>query len=117
MTTITDYSSLSTAITDFEARADLATYVDYFIQGAEDEIYNDIFKLNEGRGIPEIETSFSDTIASNAIAVPSNFLGLRSATITVGTQTFPLGIRPLEFILTRYPDQTATGIPAFVARS
>lgn len=117
MTTITDYSSLQTAISDFEARSDLTSYTDYFIQSAEEDIYNDIFILNEGRGISELETSFSDTISGGTIATPSNYLGLRSATVTVGQATYTLQRRTAEYILSAYPVRAATGIPAYIARS
>lgn len=117
MSTITDYASLKQAITDFEARSDLTTYADYFIQSAEDDIYNDIFMMNEGRGIAALETTFSDTIASGVLALPSNYLGLRSANVTVGGATYPLQRKTVEFVLNNYPVRTPSAPPAFIARS
>lgn len=117
MSTITDYASLKQAISDFEARSDLTTYADYFIQSAEDDIYNDIFQLNEGRGVSELETTFSDAISSGVLALPTNYLGLRSATVTVGSATYPLQRRTVEYVISNYPTRTPTGVPAYIARS
>lgn len=117
MSTITDYASLKQAITDFEARSDLTTYADYFIQSAEDDIYDDIFILNEGRGVAELETTFSEAIANGVLALPSNYLGLRSVTVTAGGGTYPLQRKTVEFILSNYPVRAPMGVPAFIARS
>lgn len=117
MATVTDYASLSQAIQDFEARSDISTYVDYFIQRAEEDIYNDIFTLNEGRGIAALENTFTGIITNNTLALPTNYLGLRYATVTVASATIPLQRRTVEFIYQNYPLQSGQGVPAFIGRS
>ena len=51
MPVIVDYTSLGKAITDFAHRQDIASYQDYFIQGAIEQIQNDVFDLNFGNGV------------------------------------------------------------------
>ena len=116
MTTIVDYASLVQSIADFQVRADLGTYADYFIQSAEDDIYNDIFALNQGRGVTALEAPFSGAVTNGALALPSSYLGLRYATVAVGGGTYPLQRRTAEFIYAKYPQQSPTGAPAFIGR-
>jgi hypothetical protein len=117
MTTVTDYASLQTAITDFTTRSDLTTYTDYFIQRAEEDIYNDIFTLNEGRGIAALETSFTGVLSGNTLALPANYLGLRYSWVSIGGRNYPLARKTMEYINAKYPDQSSVGPPAFIARS
>lgn len=116
MAQVTDYASLSQAIQDFFVRTDLSSYVDYFIQMAEDTIYQDILENNDGRGIPPLETVLSGTIANNAIPVPADYLALRNAQINFSGSLFPLQRKNVEFIYTNYPLQSPTSTPAFIAR-
>ena len=115
MATITDYNTLKTAISDWLATSEYASYVDYFIQMAENMIYRDIISQNEGRGVRQMEASLSGTISSNAIAIPSDYLALKSARVVVGSRWFPLEKANAEFIYTNYPTQSATSAPTFIA--
>lgn len=116
MATIVDYTSLNQALQDFLARSDIAGYPDYFIQQAENRIYRDVFELNQGRGLRQMEASLTGTITNNNVPVPADYLGLKMALITIGNGNFPLDLKSPEFIFTTYPIQAATGSPSFIAR-
>lgn len=113
-----NYATLNQAVQDYWARSDLASYIGYIIQGAEDTIYNDIFTLNDGRGTRDIEATLAGTInaTTGTLAVPSDYLALRNAQVLYSSKAFPLQRKNAEFIYTNYPDQTAQDIPSFIAR-
>jgi hypothetical protein len=111
-----DYPTLVQAIQDYWARSDLVSNVGYLIQGAEDAIYSDIFELNEGRGTPDFESPLTLTITNGTAPVPSDYLALRNAQVLNGGNAYPIQRKNVEFIYTNYPQQSASGIPAFMAR-
>lgn len=117
MAQVTDYASLNAAISVFTGRADLSSLYDYFIQWAENRIYRDIFTLNEGKGIQDIEAAWSDTInSSGQLSVPTGYLGARSLNVSAAGKSLPLIRKSLEYIHTNHPDPSSTDIPAFFAR-
>jgi hypothetical protein len=114
---VTDYASLIQAVQDWFARSDLGGFINYFVQVAEDRIYRDVFAMNAGRGVQPMETILSGTIANGSLALPTGYLGLKHALITIaGAQTFELQRRNAEFIYTQYPNRNPSGIPAYIAR-
>ena len=115
MATVTDYNTLKTAIQDWLARTDIASYTDYFIQLAENQIYRDILSQNEGRGVKQMESTLSGTISSNAVAVPSDYLALKSARISYSSDFYTLEKTTEEIIYTLHPSQSSSGIPKLIA--
>ncbi|WP_413194247.1 hypothetical protein [Pararobbsia alpina] len=112
-----DYASLGQAIQDWFARSDIAGYVDYFIQKAEQKIYRDIFAMNRGQGVRAIESAISTTIsASGTLALPSGYLGIKYLLVGIDGRTFMLERRNAEFIYTQFPNRGPVGTPAYVAR-
>lgn len=118
MPTITNYATLSTAITDFTHRSDLASFVDYFIQGAQEDIHKDIFDKNEGNAIKAMEAAFTPAAidGSGHFAVPSDYLSLKNMEVTVGQNLFELTEKGIQWIYGNYPKRAPDGIPAYVAR-
>ena len=118
MSSITNYATLSQAVQDFWARSDLGAPIDYFIQLAEDTIYNDILRGNDGRGIAPLEQPLTGSIdaTTGTLAVPSDYLALRNAQILLDGSAYPLQRKNVEFIYLNYPDQSPTGSPSFIAR-
>lgn len=116
MATVTDYASLSQAVQDWFVRSDLGTWLDYFIQIAEADIYRDIFALNQGKGVRAIETPLNVTISNGVAAAPSDYLGIKIALVSLGGQTFEIERRNPEFIYTQFPQQSAGGTPQYMAR-
>jgi len=117
MATITDYASLSAAVASWTHRSDVAANLDYFIQVAENRIYREVFALNQGRGVRQMEAALSGTIASNAIPVPADYLGLKIAQINNGGNAYPLERKNEEFVFNNFPMQQASGMPIVIARS
>ncbi|MFS2103669.1 hypothetical protein [Ralstonia sp. Ralssp135] len=111
-----DYNSLKQAVQDWFARSDLGNWIDYFIQIAEADIYRDIFALNQGKGVQPIESALNVTISNGVAAVPSGYLGIKIALVSISGNTFEVERRTPEFIYTQYPDQTASGTPQYMAR-
>lgn len=113
-----DYNSLSAAVQSYWARSDLGGVFPYLCQAAEDQIYNDIFANNNGRGIPDIETTLAETInaTTGQIAIPADCLGLKNAQVVVSGQALTLQRKNPEFIFNNYPDQSPTDVPAFIAQ-
>jgi hypothetical protein len=117
MSQITDYASLKTAVGDWLVRSDISdSYIDYFIQVAEETIYDDVFAMNDGRGVRAIETALDGTIASGVLAVPADYLALKSAYISAGSNKYNLERKNAQFIRATYPDDGSTGIPTYIAR-
>lgn len=113
---IYDYASLKQAVQDWNARSDVANYIDYFIQRAEQTIYNDIFTMNKGSGVKPMEATLSGTIASGVFPLPTGYRGLKYMTITIDSASFQLERRNAEFIYTQYPLRAASSPPQYVAR-
>lgn len=114
---ITDYNSLLQAVQDWNARTDIAGFIDYFIQRAEQTIYRDIFAMNKGNGVQPMEASLNATInGSGLVPLPSGYLGLRYALLILSGNAYQLERRNAEFIYTQYPNRQASGVPAYVAR-
>jgi len=111
-----DYNSLKQAVQDWFARSDIGNWIDYFIQMAEADIYRDIIAGNQGRGVRPMEASLSVAIANGAAAVPSDYLGLKIALVSLSGNTFEMQRVNPEFIYTQYPQQVASGTPAYIAR-
>lgn len=111
-----DYNSLKQAVQDWFARSDIGSWIDYFIQMAEADIYRDIIAGNQGRGVRPMEASLSVAIANGAAAVPSDYLGLKIALVSLSGNTFEMQRVNPEFIYTQYPQQVASGTPAYIAR-
>lgn len=115
---ITDYPSLSKAITDFAHRSDVANF-QYFIQFGELKIYRDIPNENMGNYVQWMETPFSGFIhgTTGHLPLPSGYLALKEAQVTDGEgDNFELIYSDPEFIYTRYPCRQPTQIPQYIAR-
>jgi len=119
MPTIVDYASLTQAILDHTHRPTISTFTDYFIQGAQEEINNDIFDRNFGQGIRLMENAYPATqISANGTApVPADWLAPKLMTI-LGTDGAQHGMefKDPEWIYNRYPMRQASGIPGYLAR-
>lgn len=114
---IYDYASLKQAVQDWNARTDIANYIDYFIQRAEQTIYNDIFAMNKGNGVKPMEATLNTAInSSGVVPLPTGYLGLRYALISSAGNTWQLERRNAEFIYTQYPNRGASGVPEYIAR-
>lgn len=111
-----DYNSLKQAVQDWFARADLGNWIDYFIQMGETDVYRDIFALNQGKGIRAIEAPLNVTISNGVAAVPSDYLGIKIALVSLNGQTFEIERRTPEFIYTQFTQQSAGGTPQYMAR-
>lgn len=113
---VTDYASLQTAINSWYNRDDLSTYIDYLIQMAENKIYRDIFSINQGKGVANIEATLSGTISSGTIPVPSGYLGLKYAYVVISGNSVFLERKNGEFIYSTYPQRSADGPPGYIAK-
>lgn len=111
MAVITDYASLQAAITDYGARTDLATFTPNFVQNWEERFYRD--PLNYGYWM---ETDLDVTIAAGVAALPGDYLRLKVAYLA-GQNRSPLKVVPLEQLYSRFPPDTSSGVPQYIARS
>lgn len=113
---IYDYASLKQAVQDWNARSDIANYIDYFIQRAEQTVYNDIFAMNKGAGVKPMEATLAGTIANGVLALPTGYMALKYALISSSGNTWQMERRNAEFIYTQYPNRQASGMPQYIAR-
>lgn len=108
MARITDYATLVTATTDYLARSDLSGYVPNFLQNAESKIYKSL-------RLRTMETALSVTISSGVAAVPSDYLELKFANVSV-SPVVSLERTTAEYIYAQYPVRSGAEIPKFIAR-
>lgn len=117
MPTITDYASLKQAILDFTHRNNISSYLDYYIQDAQQKINDDILAQNMGNGIRAMEAAFNGTITSGTIGVPSDWLAPKGLEIVNGSGGLsPLKFASAQYLYDRYPDRVASNQPAYIAR-
>lgn len=120
MAVITNYATLTQGITDFIHRADLAAglYTDYFIQGAQEKIQDDIFTENWGNGIAYMENAYPATpIENGTCPVPDDWLAPKNFTVSDGSSdVFTLIWKTPAWIFDVYPIRQPEGLPAYIAR-
>lgn len=118
MPVITNYATLSQAMLDYTHKGSISTFLDYFIQSAQEKINDDIFANNFGSGIRMQEAPFAGTITAGTVGVPGDWLSPKLLTIVnasggnIGDLTF---ISP-EQMYSTYSNRVASGIPAYIAR-
>ena len=105
---ITTYAELQTAVKNWLHRSDLDTYIPDLITMGETRI------MREVRARP-MEASFTDTISSGTIALPSNYLELKYAYINRSPVQF-LKRQKAQMLYEKYPTRSAAGLPKFIAR-
>lgn len=104
---LSTYADLQTAVSNWLKRSDLTNYTADLITLGETWIYRHARTR-------AMETSLSVAISSGVAALPSDFIALKNARIS-GTPTYPLSIRPAEWVYDQYPLRGQGGIPKFVA--
>ena len=95
MAIITNYATLQTAIGDYLARSDLATFLPNFTQNAEQTLYRSL-------RIRAMETALSGTISGGVLALPADFLELKFAYVN-STPVQSLDKVPPDQIYARWP--------------
>jgi hypothetical protein len=110
MAVSSSYSTLLTTITDYLARSDLSTFAPNFVQNFEEKFYRQ--PKNFGRWM---ETALSSAIASNVVALPTGYLGLKYAYVN-GSPSTRLERVSLDQLFGRYPRGGATARPCWIAR-
>ncbi|HET9868391.1 MAG TPA: hypothetical protein VFQ06_13925 [Nitrospira sp.] len=110
MAAVTSYTTLKTAVQNWIARGDVATYADELIQQWEEDFLRN--PRNWGRWM---ETALSSAISSSVIAVPAAYLGLKYAYIN-GSPASRLDRVSLNQLYGSYPRGGGTGRPRWIAR-
>lgn len=106
---LASYANLTAAIADELHRSDLTTPIADFVLRGEKRIHREV-------RASEMETTYSGTISSGVIAVPTDFLAWRVVYIdSNGAQV--LQPKTWEWVLANYPQRSASGVPKFIARN
>lgn len=110
MAIVTSYSTLLTTVANYLPRDDLTTFIPNFVQNWEERFYRD--PKNFGRWM---EVSADSTIASDVIAVPAAYLGLKYAYV-VGAPSTRLDRVSLNQLYGTYPRGGGEDVPRWIAR-
>lgn len=124
MPSVVDYASLNQGIQDWLNRSDMAGYVDYFVQEAEERIYNRIFTLNQGEGTRDLEVVISTTTdggqAAGTGTVPlsllTGYLAIKSIVLSTGGNSYRLQRMTPEQLRSDFPNGQASGTPGYFSR-
>ncbi len=108
MALITSYATLVTAVGDYLARDDLATFIPNFLQNSQEKLYRSL------RTRP-FEAALSVAISSGVAACPSDYRDLKYAYISTTPVRFLKRATP-EQIYTDYPTRSSSGVPSLIAR-
>lgn len=111
MAIITSYATLQTAIGDYLARSDLASFLPNFTQSWEERFMRE----SENWG-SWMEAALSVTITNSLAAVPADYLSLKIAYIS-GQNSAPLKRISLDQLYQRYPRSGTSGTPAYISRN
>lgn len=107
---IGSYSSLLEQVDFYLDNPKLTPYLNGFVQNWEERFYRD--PKNFGRWM---ETSADSTIASDVVAVPDGYLGLKYAYV-VGSPSARLDRVSVNQLFGTYPRGGNTGVPVWLAR-
>jgi hypothetical protein len=107
---ITSYTTLVTTVQNYLNRDDLASFVPNWIQNWEERFYRQ--PKNFGRWM---ETSADSVIASNVVAVPAAYLGLKYAYVDGGPSS-RLDRMSLNQLYGTFPRGGRTGVPIWIGR-
>lgn len=110
MAVITGYTSLQTAVTDWLAKSNLASFAPNFIQNWEEKFYRQPRNFGKWMESSALAVAFTTTAT-----LPADYLGLRIAYLN-GQLQQPLVISSLEQVYAKYPRSGASGIPKWIAR-
>jgi hypothetical protein len=123
---VTNYASLTSAISDYVHRADVATALtdgvvptDYMIQAALEAVQNDCFDLNFGNGIRFMEAAYAPSlIQGGTLPVPSDWVAPKVFYVSDGSSDqFTLIFQSAAWINNNvYSVRQPTGLPAYIAR-
>lgn len=107
---ITTYAELKTAIVSWMdiATADLTSIIDDLVTVAEKRIFR------EAR-TRDMEAALSGTISSGAVALPADYVELKTAYID-RSPTQWLERRATQWIYEEYPMRSSSGLPKFISR-
>lgn len=97
---------MQTAIGDYLARSDLSTFLPNFTQNAESKLYKEL-RINA------METALSGTIASGVLAVPNDYVELKTAYVSMTPIRFLKRATPEE-IYSKYPVRSGGEIPSLI---
>lgn len=110
MAVVTSYSTLLTEIANWLPRSDLTASIPGFVQNWEERFYRQ--PKNFGRWM---ESTTDSTIASDVIAVPTGYLGLKYAYV-VGAPSARLDRVSLNQLYGTYPRGGTDGTPVWISR-
>lgn len=105
---ITTYAELQTAVSDWLHRSDLTSIIPDLITLGEKRIFREV-------RVRVMESALSSTIASGVIAVPADYLELKSAYVD-GSPTQQLQRATASQIYTQYPTRSSEAKPKKIAR-
>lgn len=108
---LASYANLQTVVADFLARSDMTSVIPDLILLGEKRIQREV-------RTPDMEVSYTGTISSGSLAVPTDFLEWKVVYVD-NDGAKRLQPKALEWIFQNYPTRTASGggIPKFIARS
>lgn len=100
--------------------ASLSSWMDIGTSDIGASLYADLVTVGESRLFREtrskdMETSFSASIASGILSLPTGYLALKTAYVDASPQQ-SLERRPAEWIRLNYPYSSGSGVPQFIAR-
>lgn len=104
---INTYTDLKTALANWLARSDLTSYLDDFIDLAEERLARDL-------RIRAMETTMNVTLSGGVAAIPSDYLQLKHVHIA-GSPTQPLEPKESTWIFDQFPTRSSESKPKFVA--
>lgn len=100
--------------------ASLSSWMDIGTSDIGASLYADLVTVGEERIFREVrnkdmETSFSASIASGILSLPTSYLALKTAYVDT-TPIQSLERRPAEWIRLNYPYNSGSGVPQYIAR-
>lgn len=104
---INSYTGLKTALANWLARSDLSSYLDDFIDLAEERLSRDL-------RIRATEATMNVTLAGGVAAIPSDYVQMKHVFIA-GSPTSPLEVKESTWLFDQFPTRSSDGKPRFVA--
>ncbi len=101
------YSDLKTALGNWLSRSDLTSYLDDFIDLAEERLSRDL-------RIRKLEATLNVTMAGGVAAIPSDYVQLKHVHIS-GDPIQPLDPKESTWIFDQFPTRSSDSKPRFIA--